>query len=147
MPISPRARYTSVRIPLRRPLALTQPTLGELMRLLAMAKKPDTDEGCWEWAGAKNPDGYGRFRWRGRLVMAHRVMYAAFNGGVCSEVHVHHRCSNPSCVNPSHLDTLSPSENVGECNTRRAAEKRAARESTTQENQHEDSPENPPAPF
>ena len=82
-------------------------------RFWAKVNRGQPDE-CWEWAGSRNPDGYGEFRLGGRTVRAHR--YAA---GMPSGRVVRHTCDNPPCVNPAHLLTGTQKENVADAITRR----------------------------
>lgn len=42
--------------------------------------------------------------------MAHVVYYERVNGPSPEGNHVHHRCEQPSCVNPDHLESLTPAE-------------------------------------
>lgn len=60
-------------------------------------------DGCWEWTGTKDKDGYGRFRIGSRqYARAHRLAWLIANGDPGGKF-VCHRCDNPSCVRLDHL--------------------------------------------
>lgn len=65
-------------------------------------KVGEPDE-CWKWQGAHSPAGYGRFRWQGRTVQAHRLAFFLSGSYLPEDLHVCHACDNPSCCNPGHL--------------------------------------------
>lgn len=68
---------------------------------------------CWVWLGYTRPKGYGDFEDETlRIQKAHRWAYLKFRGPIPEGFHVHHRCCNPSCVNPFHLQAVSPTENA-----------------------------------
>ncbi len=83
--------------------------------------------GCWEWTGAKRK-GYGCLREGGkgsRLLDAHRLSYQLFVGPIPEGYDLHHRCENPGCVRPSHLEPLARrdhnfrGEGIGTVNSRK----------------------------
>lgn len=66
---------------------------------------------CWEWTGAKTA-GYGTIaKPGGGTIGAHRWACGEFNGEVPDNYHVDHLCRNTSCVNPMHLEAVTPTVN------------------------------------
>jgi HNH endonuclease len=68
--------------------------------------------GCWEWLGYINPSGYGEHRSGiAGEKLAHRGSYALVHGPLEKGAgHVHHKCENKPCINPDHLELLTPVE-------------------------------------
>jgi hypothetical protein len=64
--------------------------------------------GCWMWVGYTDAHGYGVFR-GGR---AHRVSYELANGPLATGTLLHHTCENKSCVNPAHLEPVTPAQHT-----------------------------------
>jgi hypothetical protein len=72
----------------------------------------DDVDGCYVWKGYKGKDGYGTFRLDQKTcTTAHRAAYLFFKGSPDGKV-VRHKCDNPPCVNPDHLELGSPLDNV-----------------------------------
>lgn len=72
----------------------------------------DDPLGCWLW-NSTAPSGYGTFSTSpGVTVYAHRYAYAAMVGPIPQGLHLDHTCQTPRCVNPLHLDPVTPSVNA-----------------------------------
>lgn len=63
---------------------------------------------CWIWQRTKTPDGYGLQNGKG----AHRIYYERHVAPIPAGHHIDHLCRVPSCVNPDHLEPVTPAENV-----------------------------------
>ncbi len=71
---------------------------------------PD-ERGCWNWTSTKTKKGYGTFWIAGARLYAHRVRWVREHGQIPSGLCILHKCDNPSCVNPSHMQTGTKAEN------------------------------------
>lgn len=60
-------------------------------------------EKCWEWKICKNPQGYGRIKWKGKQRQAHRVAFEIFYKREPVNMVRHFVCDNTGCCNPHHL--------------------------------------------
>lgn len=72
-------------------------------------------DGCWLWMAKRSAFGYGIFRLgppSRRLVYAHRWAYNHAKGTIPDGLELDHLCNCPSCVNPEHLEAVTPRENV-----------------------------------
>jgi len=66
---------------------------------------------CWEWQGYRDVYGYGSFSvWPSR-VSASRFAFEDTFGVLAADEVARHRCDNPPCCNPAHLERGSIIEN------------------------------------
>jgi hypothetical protein len=67
--------------------------------------------GCWIWMGACS-GGYGHVRLNRELKLAHRLCFEMHRGPIPDGLELDHLCRVPCCVNPSHLEAVTSSENT-----------------------------------
>lgn len=81
-----------------------------LERLTAKVHKT---EHCWLWTAATTHDGYPRFASRSipGEIFAHRVSYILLVGPIAPGLQVDHLCRVRHCVNPDHLEPVTPQVN------------------------------------
>jgi hypothetical protein len=68
--------------------------------------------GCVEWNGARVSAGYGHFELRAVHYYAHRAAYELRNGAIPAGHEINHKCRNKACINPDHLEALTPQQHV-----------------------------------
>jgi DNA-binding XRE family transcriptional regulator len=75
--------------------------------------KVDASGDCWEWIAPRTPAGYGQFQLTShRRIAAHRFAWEILVGPIPEGLQLDHLCRNPPCVNPDHLEPVTPRENT-----------------------------------
>lgn len=70
---------------------------------------------CWLWRGARYPTGYGHtglFMELGHGGYVHRLSYIWANGPIPQGHQVDHLCRVAACLNPDHLEAVTPRTNI-----------------------------------
>lgn len=88
-----------------------------LTRIFAkIAKSPEMFNGshCWNWQGYISPvTGYGFASSGVNLhISAHRFVYQVIVEPIPDHLHCDHLCRNKRCVNPAHIEVVTPRVNV-----------------------------------
>jgi hypothetical protein len=65
---------------------------------------------CWLWSGHVSSTGYGYFRYE-TSYHAHIAAHRLFKGPIPEGYHIDHLCRVRHCVNPDHLEAVTPSQN------------------------------------
>lgn len=73
--------------------------------------KVDKSGDCWEWTSARSPKGYAAYWLDGRNRQAHRLAWRSMVGPIPAGLVIDHLCRNRGCVNPSHMELVTPREN------------------------------------
>ena len=89
---------------------------------------------CWIWQGATDRDGYPHL-WvyegpighrRKRLFRAQRVVHTEYIGPIPEGYEVDHLCHVVQCLNPAHLEAVTPLENLRRRRIRRSTDTHCA---------------------
>lgn len=63
-------------------------------------ERVEKTDGCWNWIGSINKNGYGQMSVDSFPLMAHRISYFIRYGPLVEGLCVCHECNNPRCVRP-----------------------------------------------
>ncbi len=105
------------------------PTCSGFSRSAEAAKKRPTiqaeferrvqqSDGCWEWTGLKDKDGYGLLSYARRNYRANKLALQFDGRPVPAGMYACHTCDNPGCVRPSHLYPGTPQQNADDAYVR-----------------------------
>lgn len=73
---------------------------------------------CIEWRGTKSSAGYGQKRVCGLTKYVHMLSYETSLGKIPKGMVVRHKCDNPACYNPEHLELGTQKDNMQDCSKR-----------------------------
>jgi len=68
--------------------------------------------GCWLWTGPTQTKGYGLIYYKGKTHLVHRAVYSHMYREITHGLVIDHLCKITNCVNPEHLELVTPSVNV-----------------------------------
>lgn len=69
---------------------------------------------CVEYTGTLQAAGYGVIQISKKRTQAHRVSFELHNGPIPKGMMVRHKCDNPPCINPAHLELGGQMENMAD---------------------------------
>lgn len=85
-------------------------TASERLAELSVAE----ESGCIRFTGHLDGEGYGRIMVARVKYMAHRLSYSLNSGPIPDGYVVRHKCDNPSCINPEHLEVGTQADNIAD---------------------------------
>ena len=88
-------------------------TLAETFRHF-MPEDPPPEGIVWPWSAALDRNGYGYFRFGGRIVWAHRVAYELFREPIPEGLVIRHKNDVPHDVNPWNMEIGTQTDNMAD---------------------------------
>ena len=90
-------------------------TIAPAERVLRRVSTREPDE-CWKFLGSTDKNGYGqvgvKIDGKATTRRAHRLVYEFLVGPIPDGLVIDHLCREPGCVNPAHLEAVTPRENI-----------------------------------
>lgn len=80
-------------------------------RLWSKASRNE-ETGCLEWQAYVMPNGYATMSYYKKTTVAHRLALKFSGREIPEGMWVDHLCRNRRCINPDHLDIVTPRENT-----------------------------------
>ncbi|QKV20743.1 HNH endonuclease [Oricola thermophila] len=94
-----------------------------LARCVRRPRQPGQEIGCLEWQGPDSGDGrgggYPRMSLDGQTVAVHLVIANHFLGYIPGKKQIDHECGNRRCLEWTHMDIVTASENCRRRNGRK----------------------------
>lgn len=73
------------------------------------------DSGCHVCTShCKTKEGYTYYFYNGKLMKAHQYIYLINFGKIPKGLLIRHKCDNPSCINPNHLELGTIQDNISD---------------------------------
>ena len=80
------------------------------------------EKGCWECNNFfKSPFGYPMITINNKSIPIYRYIYEKYNGEIPKGLEIRHKCDNPSCINPKHLEIGTHKDNMNDMVLRKRA--------------------------
>jgi hypothetical protein len=95
-------------------------TAARAARFWSRVQRTDT---CWLWLGGL-ANGYGMYSDADGTMCAHRFAYTITIGAIPEGLQLDHLCRVRNCVNPEHLEPVTPRTNTLRSNTPQAIQRR-----------------------